>query len=78
MSDDAEILRKLREAGFNPEDPQWIARKNVDLSQMDSLKRQREIMQTLHSLLSKNLESDLQQLEEARLALTKLRRGGGV
>lgn len=78
MNDDEELLRKLKEAGFDPSDPQWVTRRNVDLSQMDSLKRQREIMQALRDLLTKNLASDLEQLEEARLSLAKLRRGGGV
>jgi hypothetical protein len=77
VSESDDILQKLREAGLDPENPQWVQKKDVDLSRLPSLARQREILQNLEKILSQQLNTDLDQLEQARENLAKLRRGGG-
>lgn len=72
-----DILKKLRDAGLDPENPQWVKGKSVDLATLPTIERQRDILRTLEGLLSQQLASDLGKLEEARENLARLRRGGG-
>lgn len=73
-----ETLEELKAAGLNPQAPKWVSGGNIDLAQIKTVTRQREIMQNLHDILSTTLASDLDQLEKARETLAKMRRGGGV
>lgn len=72
-----EILEKLRAAGWDPDNPEWVQRQKVDLGNLPTLHRQREILRTLETLLQGQVAADLEQMERAREQLTRLRRGGG-
>ena len=77
MTPEEEILNLLKSRGLDPNDPQWVKKKTVDLGQLGSVVRQRELLAVIQKALENQQNDDMVQLDLAKESLAKLRRGGG-
>lgn len=59
-------VARLREAGWDPATPEWVRRGPVDLAQLPTLQRQRELLGKIRELLNVQLARDLDELDAAR------------
>lgn len=76
---DPEVLAKLKALGVNLEGaPTWMETRPLDVANLPSVLRQREVLTQLREVLEAQLNDDLLKLEQARIDLERIKNGGGT
>ena len=75
---DPELLKRLEALGLKPGDAQWVETQPVDINELPTVQKQREMLSKLKEVLQAELHENLAKLETAREQRERLKNGGGA
>lgn len=78
MTEEDDLKQKLKDLGFDPENPTWKKSKSVDLGKLPLIVSQREAMEKIALLLEAQVASDQAQIVVLEENRARLKRGGGL
>lgn len=75
---DPELLKKLEALGVKPGEAQWVETKPIDLNDLPTVQKQRELLTKLKEVLQAELHENQSRLDAAQEQYERLKNGGGV
>ena len=75
---DPDVLKKLEALGIKPGEAKWIETQPVEVGELPTVQKQRELLAKLRELLQSELQDSQAKLEMAREQLERLKNGGGA
>lgn len=75
---DPELLKKLEAMGLNPGEARWVETDPLNLNDLPTMQRQRELLVQLRDILKAQLADDLSKLDAAHEQLERTKNGGGL
>lgn len=74
---DPELLKKLEALGVKPGEAQWVETPPVDVSELPTMQKQRELLLKLRELLQTELDENRSRLDFALEQRERIKNGGG-
>lgn len=74
---DPELLKKLEALGVKPGEARWVETKPLDVNELPTVRKQREMLSKLRELLQTELQGNQSRLEAAREQYERQKNGGG-
>lgn len=74
---DPEVLKKLEELGLKPGEARWLETQPVNLEDLPTVQKNRELLTKLRELLQVELVENQSRLESALERREKAKNGGG-
>jgi len=75
---DPELLKKLEALGVKPDEARWVETQSINLNDLPTMRRQRELLTKLKNALKTQLADDISKLDAAHERLERMRNGGGL
>lgn len=75
---DPEMLKRLEALGLKPEDARWVETQPVDLNELPTIQKNRELLRKLRELLQTELAESRSKLEAALEQRERMKNGGGA
>lgn len=75
---DPELLKKLEALGVTPGEARWVETDPLNLNDLPTMQRQRELLVQLRDILKSQLSEDLSKLDAAHEQLERIKNGGGL
>ena len=75
---DPELLKRLEALGLKPGDAQWVETQPVDINELPTVQKNRELLRKLRELLQAELAESQSRLEAALEQRERMKNGGGA
>jgi hypothetical protein len=75
---DPEMLKRLEALGLKPEDARWVETQPVDINELPTIQKNRELLMKLRELLQTELAESRSKLEAALEQRERMKNGGGA
>lgn len=72
-----ELRTLLKEMGVNADEKVWRQSKPIDPKSLPAIKKQIELLNSFKTLVEQQIEKDISTVDDLRLKIKKLKRGGG-
>lgn len=72
------MLKRLEALGLKPEDARWVETQPVDLNELPTIQKNRELLRKLRELLQTELAESRSKLEAALEQRERMKNGGGA
>lgn len=75
---DPELLKRLEALGLKTGDAQWVETQPVDINELPTVQKNRELLMKLRELLQAELAENQSRLEAALEQRERMKNGGGA
>ena len=75
---DPELIKKLEALGIKPGETRWVETAPVEVGELPTVQKQRELLVRLKEVLQAELSENLAKLDAVREQRERLKNGGGA